>query len=204
MTEPIYLAFGDSTGVGVGARSGGGYPDRLLRLLRPGHPGLKLVNLCESGATSADLIANQLPRAGGRPRLVTVGIGINDLGLQVPDDAFALNLEELAVALRRLGAPVLIANLPDLALAPAVAALVPQALYRKRIEMFNEHVTATAARHRFTLVDLYAPGREAPPDRGALWSEDGFHPAAGGYQEWARRMLPAAAALLREGAGAGA
>ena len=199
VNEPVYLALGDSTGVGVGARSGGGYPDRLLRLLRPEHPGLRLVNHCQSGATSADLIASQLPLAlRTRPRLVTIGIGINDLGLQLPDESFALNLEEIAVSLQKLGAPIAIANLPDLALSPAVARLVPQRIYRRRIEMFNEHVTATAARHALALVDLYSLSQELLPGRPELWSSDGFHPSAEGYDQWAELMLPSVAPLLRE------
>jgi lysophospholipase L1-like esterase len=54
--------------------------------------------------------------------LITIGIGINDVGLQLPD-AFAFNLEEIVVPLQKLGAPVAIANIPDLALAPAAARL---------------------------------------------------------------------------------
>ena len=197
--EQIYLALGDSTGAGVGARSGGGYPDRLLRLLRPEHPALRLLNLSESGATSADLLEEQLPRAlRTQPSLITLGIGINDLGLQVPDDAFALNLEEIVTQLRGLDAPIVITNLPDLALSPAVARLVPRSAYEKRIEMFNEHVTATAARHSLALIDLYALSRELLPGRADLWSPDGFHPSAEGYEEWAQRMLPGVAPLLRE------
>ena len=197
--EAIYLALGDSTGVGVGARRGGGYPDRLLRLLRPEHPGLQLANYCESGATSADLITGQLPLAlRTRPRLITIGIGINDLGLQLPDEAFALNLEEIVVALRKLSAPIAIANIPDVALSPTVARLVPRRIYERRIEMFNEHVTATAARHSLALVDLYGLSREILPGRPELWSDDGFHPSAEGYDQWAERMLPAVAPLLRE------
>lgn len=203
-TEAVYLALGDSTGAGIGARSGGGYPARLLRLLRL--PALRLVNLCESGATTADVIADQLPRALETPqvRLVTLGIGINDVGLQLPDDAFALNLEEIVLGLRKLGAPMVIANIPDLALSPAVARLVPRALYEKRIEMFNEHVTATAGRHGLSLVDLYALSREILPGRPELWSPDGFHPSGEGYEQWAQLMLPTVRALLREGASAGA
>jgi len=54
------------------------------------HFRLKLLNLGESGATTSDLREAQLPRAlRTRPRLVTLGIGINDVGLQIPDDAFA-------------------------------------------------------------------------------------------------------------------
>lgn len=202
--EAVYLALGDSTGAGVGARTGGGYPARLLRMLQL--PRLRLVNLSESGATTADVIADQLPvavRASG-VRLITIGIGINDVGLQLPDDAFALNLEEIVVALRKLGAPMVLANIPDLALSPAVARFVPVSAYERRIEMFNEHVTATAARHGLSLVDLYAMSRAILPGRPQLWSEDGFHPSAEGYEEWARRMLPTVVALLGEGASAGA
>jgi hypothetical protein len=31
--------------------------------------------------------------------LITLSIGINDVGLQLPDDAFAVNLEEIVVQL---------------------------------------------------------------------------------------------------------
>jgi lysophospholipase L1-like esterase len=196
--ELVYLALGDSTGVGVGARSGGGYPERILARLRPTHPTLRLVNLSRSGATTADLIEGQLPRAARvRPRVITIGIGINDLGLQVPDDAFALNLEEIATGVGRLGAAVVIANLPDLALSPAVQRIVPRALYERRIEMFNLHVTATAARHRMTCVDLFTWSRELPR-HPEYFSPDGFHPSDRGYEVWAERMLPAMEGALRE------
>ena len=198
--ESLYVALGDSTGTGVGAQSGGGYPERLVGLLRAR---LRLLNLCRSGATSADVLTDQLPRAlRARPRLITLGIGINDLGLQLPDESFALNLEEIAVGLRKLGAPIVILNLPDLALSPAVARLVPRLLYEKRIEMFNEHVTATAARHDLTLIDLYALSREIVPGRPELFSPDGYHPSALGYDEWARRMAPAVEQLLGVGVAA--
>ena len=104
------------------------------------------------------------------------------------------------VPLRKLGAPIAIANIPDLALAPAVARVVPRSLYERRIELFNDHITATAARHRLSLVDLYAWSREALPGRPELFSPDGFHPSARGYDVWAERMLPAVLALLRQSA----
>ena len=199
--ELLYVALGDSTAIGVGAGAGGGYPERLVAKLRAAFPALKLLNLGESGATTSDLRETQLPRAlRTRPRLVTLGIGINDVGLQIPDDAFALNLEETVVPLRKLGAPIAIANIPDLALAPAVARVVPRSFYERRIELFNEHITATAARHRLSLVDLYAWSREALPGRPKLFSPDGFHPSARGYDVWAERMLPAVLALLRQSA----
>jgi lysophospholipase L1-like esterase len=61
--------------------------------------------------------------------------------------------------------------------------------------MFNVHVTA--ARHGLVLIDLYALSRELLPGR-ELFSPDGFHPSAAGYQAWAERMLPLVKPLLRE------
>jgi len=198
VTKSIYLALGDSTGVGVGAVSGGGYPQRLLRMLA--RPDLQLVNLCRSGSTSADLLTEQLPRAlKAEARIVTIGIGINDVGLQVPDEAFALNLEELVGPLKQRCPHILIANLPDLALAPAVAKLIPRTIYENRLEMFNEHIAATAARHGLTLVDLYSFSKDALPGRKRLFSADGFHPSGDGYEEWASHMLSAFRALLDSG-----
>jgi acyl-CoA thioesterase-1 len=204
-TELLYVALGDSTAVGVGAQTGGGYPDRLVAKLRAAYPALKLLNLGQSGATASDVLESQVPRAlRTRPRLITLGIGINDVGLHISDDAFAVNLEEIVVQLRKLAVPMAIANIPDLALAPAIAQLVPRSIYERRIELFNEHVTATAARHGLTLVDLHAWSRGVLPARPELFSSDGFHPSALGYDVWAERMLAPAVALLRESVGASA
>jgi acyl-CoA thioesterase I len=201
--DPLYVALGDSTAAGVGARSGGGYPERLVARLQPRIGTLRLMNLGESGATTVDVLETQVPRALlTRPRLMTLGIGINDVGLQLPDDAFAVNLEEIVVQLRRLAAPIVVCNIPDLALAPAVARLVPVHVYEKRIELFNERIAATAARHGLSLVDLYSWSREALPGRKELFSPDGFHPSAAGYEVWAERMAPHIEPLLRQGAGA--
>jgi len=190
-----YLALGDSTGVGVGASTGGGYVDRLYQRLLPLRPGARLVNLCESGAGAADVLEAQAPRARrAQPSLITLGIGINDVTWQVPDEAFAVNLEQIAVALASLRAPVVLMNIPDLALAP-VAARYGSSLYERRIEVFNEHVEATAARHHFTLADLFGATKRLGGKAG-LFSGDGFHPSAEGYQEWAAQLWPAVRAAL--------
>ena len=61
-TGPIvYVALGDSTGAGVGAREGG-YVVRLFKHIEERRPGSKLSNLCVSGATTADVLRAQLER----------------------------------------------------------------------------------------------------------------------------------------------
>jgi lysophospholipase L1-like esterase len=190
-----YLALGDSRGVGVGASSGGGYVDRLFRRLQSMRPRARLVNLCQGGAATADVRDYQISRARKvRPVLVTLGVGIDDLASQVPEEAFAINLEEIAVALGSLRAPVVMLNIPDLALAP-IAARVDRALYERRIEIFNEHIEATAARHHFTLIDLYAQSLSLR-GRRELFSADGFHPSAEGYEELTMQIWPSVQARL--------
>jgi acyl-CoA thioesterase I len=196
-----YLALGDSTGIGVGASHGGGYVERLYRRLLPLRPGALLENLCQSGATSADVRDDQVARARRMTAsVVTLGIGINDVTWQLPEESFAVNLEEIAVAIAALRAPVVIMNIPDLALAP-VAARYDTSLYERRIEVFNEHVEGTAARHHFTLVDLFTATKRLR-GRTGLFCRDGFHPSAEGYEEWAAQLWPAVRPLLNPSADA--
>src|SRR5829696_6949597 len=138
--EPVvYVALGDSTGVGVGAVKGGGYVARLFERVERVRPGSRLVNLCVSGATTGDVLRGQVGRVGeARPALVTVGIGINDLTRQATPEQFALNYEELAARLRaQTAAPVVVSDLPDVSHAPAVPAFLREEA-RRRIRLFNE------------------------------------------------------------------
>ena len=152
-------------------------------------------------ATSADVRDDQVPRARRvTASLITLGIGINDVTWQVPEEAFAVSLEEIAVALASLRAPVALMNIPDLALAPA-AMRFDASLYERRIEVFNEHVEATAARRHFAHVDLFTATKRLR-GRMDLFSSDGFHPSAEGYEEWAAQLWPAVQSLLGEPASA--
>ncbi len=195
-SDDLYLALGDSTGVGVGAKSGG-YPDRLLARLRSLRPAARLLNLCSSGATTLDVLQEQVPDAlSVRPALITLGIGINDVSHDEIEEAFTNNLEEIAVRLSRLSAPVVISNIPDLACAPAVRALAPARFFERRIEVFNRHIEATAARHGFAYVDLFALSRQALGERPDYFSPDGFHPSDSGYEAWAEVLWPTVRGLF--------
>src|SRR3712207_1787485 len=123
MTGPIvYVALGDSTGVGVGARHGG-YAGRLFTRIERVRPGSRLINLCASGATTADVLGDQTSRvADEHPTLVTLGIGINDVGRDVSIEQFARNYEAIIVRLRGdANVPVIVTtNIPDISFAPVV------------------------------------------------------------------------------------
>jgi acyl-CoA thioesterase I len=191
------VALGDSTAVGVGALRGGGYPEHLASRLRKEGLSVGLTNLGVSGARTADVVQGQLRRAvAAQPTLVTLGIGVNDLWRGTTLDAFSEDLERIARRMKQTGAPVVVSNLPDLALAP-VAKLVPSSLYEGRIEPFNDALAEVARRHGLHLVDLYGASRAYIPRHPEFFSGDGFHPSEAGYAQWAEFLYPTVRGLIR-------
>ncbi len=95
----VYLALGDSVAAGSGASdpSTTGYVALVAAALQPRFgDALQVRTLAEPGATTADLIADQLPLAvtamqEGDVRLVTVTIGGNDLAQYGADPACVLD-----------------------------------------------------------------------------------------------------------------
>lgn len=187
----VYLALGDSTGAGVGARQGGGYPARLLKRIARVRPGSRLINTCVSGATTEDVLRSQIGRVEtANPTLVTLGIGINDLGRNRTVADFARDFEIIARRLReRTSAPVVVTNIPDITFAPAVPAFLRDEA-RRRIVLFNARIREITARHDLTPVDIYTNSHEVIPSHPEFFSPDGFHPSDEGYEYWAHAMWP--------------
>jgi acyl-CoA thioesterase I len=190
-TPITYVALGDSTAVGVGAATGGGYPQRLARKLETSGIAVKLVNLGVSGATVADVRRDQLPKAmSAGAQLVTIAIGINDLVAERSLRDFARDLEIVADLVRRTKATVVISNIPDLTLSPSAKG--SPAGFRRRLEGYNAAIATVAERHGFLLADAYAASRAAIRASGAeaVFAADGFHPSALGYDRWTDALWP--------------
>ncbi|MDQ1523674.1 MAG: acyl-CoA thioesterase [Pyrinomonadaceae bacterium] len=189
-TPVTYVAFGDSTGVGVGARKGG-YVARVFERIERVRAGSSMRNFCVSGAETADVLRGQLTRLDTtRPTLVTLGIGINDVSHGVAPEQFARNYEEIVTRLRsKTDAPIVATNIPDISHAPRVPAFLHEQV-RARIQLFNTHIAEIAARHDLLLVDAYDMSRELIPNHPEFFSADGFHPSDEGYEYWAKMMWP--------------
>ena len=186
----VYVALGDSTGVGVGARKGGGYVARIFHRIERVREGSRLVNLCASGATTADVLRAQIGRVEReRPTLVTLGIGINDAQRLTPDE-YARGLEEIVTRLgSETDARVVVTNIPDISSAPVIPDAMRQEAHQL-ILVFNEFIEKLAERHNLLLVDVYEQSREIVPAHPEFFSEDGFHPSEEGYEYWAHMMWP--------------
>jgi acyl-CoA thioesterase I len=191
MTGPIrYLALGDSTGSGVGARNGG-YVARLSKRISERRPGSALTNLCVSGATTSDVLRGQLSGAvEADPHLVTLGIGINDIGHGISLEQFSKNYEEILSRLKSdTKAAIVVTNLPDISSAPRI----PQSLreeYHRQIVTFNQKLLEIATRHQVSVFDVYSVTHAQLASHPEFFSADGFHPSDEGYEFWAEEMWP--------------
>lgn len=188
-----YVALGDSTGVGVGARNGG-YVSRIFKNIASSRAESKLTNLCVSGATTEDVLLLQL-RSGiaSSPNLVTVGVGINDIGLGVDLEEFSRDYEEILSQLTKgTQARIVVINIPDISSAPSIPEFA-RALYRQRMVAFNQRLESIAARYQVTVFDVHAITREHLPAHPEFFSGDGFHPSDAGYELWANEMWPVVA-----------
>lgn len=196
-TAVVYTALGDSTGVGVGARDGKGYVARLFERIRKERAGARLHNLCVSGATTEDVLREQLGAAiSTRPTLVTLGIGINDIGHGMSVERFARNYEEIIKRLKaETKAAIVITNIPDMSFAPVIPASQRDDT-RRSVQLFNEKLEAIARRHQLLVVDTYAETHRVIPSHPEFFSEDGFHPSAEGYEYWAEAMWPIVKAAI--------
>lgn len=190
-TGPIvYVALGDSTGAGVGARDGG-YVARLFKRLEERRPESKLSNLCVSGADTADVVRDQLEKGVAlNPDLVTIGIGINDIGHGLTLDQFAKNFDDILSTLKdKTHATIVVTNLPDISSAPRIPTSM-RSQYQRQIDDFGKRLEEIANKHGVTIFDIYTITKQELPSHPEYFSADGFHPSDEGYELWASQMWP--------------
>jgi lysophospholipase L1-like esterase len=193
----VYVALGDSTGVGQGARNGG-YVDRMFKKLVVQRPGSRLTNLCVSGATTIDVLRDQLDEGiAANPDLVTLGIGINDIGHGLSLQAFTRNYQTILDRLKKeTHAVVIITNIPDISSAPRIPSVM-RAEYQQTIDQFNKKLQEIATTSAVIVFDIYTITREQLPAHPEFFSADGFHPSDGGYEMWAEQMWPVLEKVIR-------
>ena len=198
-TGPIvYVALGDSTGAGVGAREGG-YVARLFKHIEGRRPGSKLINLCVSGATTSDVIRGQLERGvGADADLITLGIVINDIGHNFTLEQFSKNYEQILSTLKeKTRARIVVTNIPDISTAPRIPGSM-RSSYQQQIIQFSQRLGEIAARHGVTVFDIYTITTQELPSHPEYFSMDGFHPSDAGYELWAQTMWPKVAEVIGE------
>jgi acyl-CoA thioesterase I len=198
--EPLlYVALGDSTVAGIGAsRADRTYVSRLHERLRHAYPAAQVENLGVPGATSADVLTEQLPRAIELgPGLVTLSIGPNDVTGRVTADRFEDNCDRILAALEERTRAVIVLNLlPDLAVTPRFRVSPERDQVGRAAAAFNESLRRVGRKHGAEIIDLYGPSRDEVPRRPELLARDGYHPSDVGYARWAELMWPGVEARI--------
>ncbi len=142
------------------------------------------------GGLTIDEADDELPAVLGEPYDVAiVWLAINDLASGRPLPDYLADLDGILSALSGPGRAVAVANLPDLASIPLLAALVDPAALRAACAEWNEGIARVAARHGADVIDL--SGQPVNPED---LSGDGFHPSQVGQQRLAEAFAPWVAA----------
>ncbi|MEU7764375.1 SGNH/GDSL hydrolase family protein [Nocardia sp. NPDC049190] len=196
------MIFGDSTAAGVGCLVADEVPGvRLARgLAEATGRRIRLSTKAISGATSKGL-AGQVDAmfvAGPPPNAAIILVGANDITKKHSIHASARRLAAAVARLRRADVTVVVGTCPDLGTVTAI----PQPLrtvvrnWSVRLAKAQNVATTVAGGRAVPMGHLLGPEFRAAPE--LLFSADGFHPSAAGYELAAVQLLPVLIEALDE------
>jgi lysophospholipase L1-like esterase len=197
--DPIRLAvLGDSTVAGVGSPT---EADSLPVLIADrvtaatGRP-VEVRGFGVSGARTATVLSDQLPRLGGRYDAIVLVVGSNDATHATPWPTFRKQAEALLRGASDSAAVVVLAGTPRF----HANEIIPEPL-RTMVDRYSgvlraQQVAAVAAVPGARFVDLAAEASPRFLDTPEATSADGFHPSPIGYGFWADALAPAVVAGL--------
>jgi lysophospholipase L1-like esterase len=187
-----FVALGDSFTAGRESVHAERWPDLFATAMRRDNPDLVYENLAVDGATSAEVLAEQVePALALEPDFVTVVCGANDVLLTTrPDVAgYARNFDQILRRLRE-GAPeamLVTATAPEGWQFMKLRPRTERRLVEATAEL-NEVTRETAA--RYDVFCLPVAGHPALRDP-ATFSADGLHPSSQGHATVARESARA-------------
>lgn len=189
-----YLALGDSLsqGIGVPDMETGAFPALLAQRWRDQGCPVELRNVGVSGYTAAQIVGEQLPAvAEFNPTVVTFQTGGNDIVNGVTLEDYRAGIRQVLDTVRAAGARAVVFTLNEWHRSPEGAGYGGSDA-AERSAAYDAVMVEEAAAHDVQIADLRATFRRQADQN--LWSEDGLHPAAQAYAEWAdelARIVPA-------------
>jgi lysophospholipase L1-like esterase len=191
-----YVALGDSYTIGTSVGEAERWPNQLVERV----PDLALVgNPAVNGYTSADLIAEELPRVAElEPDFVTVLIGVNDVVQGVPDSQYAANVAVILDTLLERLPPsgIVCVATPDYTRTPRGGDYGDPTQQREGIARVNAVLReACEGRGAAFVPDIFEISQEASVDP-SLVADDGLHPSGAQYARWVDAIEPVVRSLL--------
>lgn len=182
-----YVALGDSLTAGVGLISiHETYPYLLAEsIAKKESAEVKLINLGTPSATSADVLAKQLPQVNvEHPDFVTLLIGVNDLHNRISEHTFKNNLTAILQQLNTITPHVNIISIPFIG-NPSLVWPPFRTLLRSETDRYNSWLLEVAAANHNTVIDIDSPARSLETTSG-YYSLDHFHPSNSAHTFWSK------------------
>ena len=195
-TPLLYVVLGDSTAAGWGAgNETQSYPHQLAQFVAARDHRVRIVNLAKGGAQVRDVIENQLPALQKlRPDLISLSVGANDATHFTKEADFERDIAKILAALEATSArQILVANTPDMFLAPALPLPLSFAV-GQRAQRFNSILELETRGSNVEIVDIFGRGKLDYRRDSTLYAADLFHPSARGYRVWAALFMEKLAA----------
>ncbi len=190
--EVRYLALGDSISQGVGSDDieKAAFPTRLSERWRAKGCKVDLKNLGQSGFTTNDIIATELPElAPYKPTFISLQVGANDIATNVPIETYRTNLKTILDAAKKSGARVIALSMNDWPRSPT-GPDYGTGLGDKRIAYDAVLIEETKAKGA-EFIDLRLLYQQAADQK--QWAPDGLHPTVAAYDAMAAeiaRVIP--------------
>lgn len=181
-----YLALGDSLSAGVGSNS----PEQTFVYQFASHLSqnfnqIKVLNLSFPGATSVDVLQDQLPQAiVEQPDHITLLVGINDMHNRLSTEDFSKNFQQILTELQdKTKAKIIVINISYLG---ANNLLLPPLNYwfDYQTQKFNDIIFSLSKGDRIKFIDLYSQTHQQFFYQTDFYSSDLFHPSGQGYLLW--------------------
>jgi len=182
--RPAIVCFGDSLTAGFGVDPGKSYPDLLQQELDRRGYRYRVVNLGVSGDTTQDGLERLPLVLAEKPRIVVLEFGAND-GLRGQPVAIAEgNLGQMAEALEKAGARVVLAGIT-----------LPPNYGPEYIRKFDAMYPGLAARYKMPLIPFLLAGAAG---NQKLMQSDGLHPNTEGTRMVVENVWRALEPLLQK------
>jgi len=189
-----YLVMGDSTAVGVGASSlERTYHYQVAKKIADKGNFVKVTNIAESGATVADVVAQQLPKiAEIKAKVISISIGGNDATHMTSHVSFEKNMKIIIAAFNESGAQtVLFGSTPNMFAIPALPRWFSHLAGVR--SMAQNEATKQLLPENIAYIDIFNKARlQGLPD----YANDWFHPNDKGYERWSKAFTEA---MVRKG-----
>lgn len=185
-----YLALGDSYTIGTGASDNAhNFPSIVAGLLSQATgKQVALANPAVNGYTTLDLIAKELNYLDGKPDIVTVLIGVNDLVQNRSVEEYRATLRQIYDRIGQLGLPagrVAAISIPNWSVVPAAAQYGEPQLIKAVTNDYNAAAKEEALERGFIWVDVTGVSTYQLGSPGWI-ATDQLHPGDAQYAAWAQ------------------